>query len=312
MLTVACAINFTLSLRSLQLLSKFGLFPDCLKIAKIIPIFKEGDESDPSNYCPISLLPEVSKIFEKIIFNRFIVFLNKEKVLNENQFGVRQNRSTIDALVELSKNVRLNWLNSKQNTISNFLELKKASDTVDHQILLEKSSSYGLRGRVLKVLKSYLSRRLQYAELGSKKSSMRSREIGVPQGSIMGPLIFIIYINDLTLETSDIKSILYADDTVLYTKNVPKTNETKINVILQKTASWLNRNRLTLNVEKTKCVDFLKRVQKKSERVYINSKTIQNVETFKYLGNQVDYKLSFQEHAKNLTKRMLGFWSLLY
>ena len=141
---------------------------------------------------------------------------------------------------------------------------------------------------------------------------MRSINVGVPQGSIMGPLLFIIYIYDLALKTSDIKSILYADDTVVYTKSEPKTNETKINVILQKTASWLKRNRLTLNVENTKCVDFLKRVQKISERVYINSKTIQNVETFKYLGIQVDHKLSFQEHAKILTKRMLGFCSLLY
>ena len=194
----------------------------------------------------------VGKIFQKIIFNRIIVFLNKEKVLNENQFGFRQNRSTIDALVELSENVRLNWLNSKQNTISTFLDLKKAFDTVDHQILLAKCSSYGLRGHVLKVLKSYLSRKFQYTEIGSKKSSMRSIKIGVPQGSLMGPLLFVIYINDLTLETSDIKSILYADDTVVYTKSEPKTNETKINVILQKTASWLKRNRLTLNVEKTK------------------------------------------------------------
>ena len=130
----------------------------------------------------------------------------------------------------------------------------------------------------------------------------------------MGPLLFIIYINDLTRDTSDIKSILYADDTVVYIKSEPKTNETKINVILQKTPSWLNRNQLTLNVEKTKCVDFSKRVQKNSERVYINSKTTQNVETFKYLDLeiQVDHKLSFQEHAENLTKRMLGFCSLLY
>ena len=233
-------------------------------------------------------------------------------MLNENQFGFRQYRSTIDALVELSENVRLNWLNSKQNTISTFLDLKKAFDTVDHQILLAKCSSYGLRGHVLKVLKSYLSRRFQYTEIGSKKSSIKSIKIGVPQGSIMAPLLFIIYINDLTLKTSDIKSILYADDTVVYTKSEPKTNETKINVILQKTASWLNKNRLTLNVEKTKCVDFWKRVQKNSKRVYINSKTIQNVETFKYLGIQVDHKLSFQEHAKNLTKRTLGFCSLLY
>ena len=214
--------------------------------------------------------------------------------------------------MELRENVRLNWLSSKQNTISTFLDLKNAFDTVDHQILLAKCSSYGLRGHVLKVLKSYFSRRFQYTEIGSKNSSMRSIKIGVPQGSIMGPLLFIIYINDLTLETSDIKSILYADDTVVYTKSEPKTNETKINVILQKTASWLKSNRLTLNVEKTKCVDFSKRVQKNSERVYINSKTIQNVETFKYLGIQIDHKFSFQEHAKNLTKRMLGFFSLLY
>ena len=214
--------------------------------------------------------------------------------------------------MELSENVRLNWLNSKQNTISTFLDLKKGFDTVDHQILLAKCSSYGLRGHVLKVLKSYLSRRLQYTEIGSKKSSMRSVKIGVPQGSIMGLLLYITYINDLILETSDIKSILYADDTVVYTESEPKTNETKINVIHQKTASWLKRNRLTLNVEKTKCVGFSKRVQKNSEKVYINSKTIQNVSTFKYLGIQVDHKLSFQEHAKNSTERMLGFCSLLY
>ena len=124
----------------------------------------------------------------------------------------------------------------------------------------------------------------------------------------MSPLLFIIYIIDLTLETNDIKSILYADYTVVYTKSEPKTNETKINVIFQKTASWLKRNRLTLNVEKRKCVDFSKRVQ----RVYINSKTIQNFETFKYLGIHVDHKLSFQELAKNLAKRMLGFCSLHY
>ena len=139
---------------------------------------------------------------------------------------------------------------------------------------------------------------------------MRSIEIGVPQGSIMDHLLFIIYLKDLTLETSDIKSNLYADDTVVYTKSELNTNETKINVMLQKTASWLNRIRLTLNVEKTKSVNFSERVQKKSKRVYINRKTTQNIETRKYLGIQVDHKLSFQEQGYYLTKRTLGFCSL--
>ena len=133
-------------------------------------------------------------------------------MLKENQFGFRQDRSTIDALLELSKNIRLNWQNSNQNTISTFLELKKAFDTVDHRILLAKF---------------YLSRRPQYNEIGPKKSSMRSIEFGVPQGSIMGPLLFILYINDLTLETSDIKPILYADATVVIQKMNPKQMKLK-------------------------------------------------------------------------------------
>ena len=218
------------------------VFPDSFKIAKVKPLFKEGNELDPSNYRPISLLPVVGKIFERVIYNRMNQYLTKCQILQNCQFGFRSNRSTIDALITLIEEVRQDWESNNTKTQCTFIDLKKAFDTVDHTLLLEKCEAYGFRGPVFDLLKFYLKNRQQYVATKTKRSQNKNVNYGVPQGSILGPLLFIIYINDIELnENSESNLIQYADDTVIKTtaKNSDLTG--KHQEALDKTASWLEK-----------------------------------------------------------------------
>ena len=173
-----------------------GVFPTQLKSARVIPVFKEGSKCDVENYRPISLLSSFSKIYEKLMYNRIIAFLELNNSLHENQYGFRSGRSCEHALLTAQKTL-LDSLSNHQVSLLLLIDFSKAFDMVDHNILLKKLQNYGIRGIALTWLKSYLENRTQFVTIDGINSSTKTIEYGVPQGSILGPLLFIIYINDL-------------------------------------------------------------------------------------------------------------------
>ena len=195
-----------------------GIFPDINKIAKVIPIYKDGSMKDINNYRPISLLPIFSKIMEKIVAVRLNNFLELHSVIFPNQFGFRAGCSTTHALVSITQAINKTIDNQKFGC-GVFIDLKKAFDTVNHDILLLKMEHYGIRGSAYSWFKSHLSNRKQFVSLNGVDSAIKTISCGVPQGSVLGPLLFLIYINDLPNISSKLKFYLFADDTNIYCEN---------------------------------------------------------------------------------------------
>ena len=189
-----------------------GIFPDKLKIVKAIPIYKKGDEAVFSNYRPISLLPLISKVFEKVIFKQLYSYFKNEKIFNAGQYGFKSGHSTELAVLEIIDRITIDMDNGKIS-INIYLDLSKAFDTLDHSILIDKLKHYGIRHKSISLLKSYLSHRKQYVTWNDTDSQYNSINTGVPQGSILGPLLFIIYINDFSKASELFDFIMYADET---------------------------------------------------------------------------------------------------
>ena len=191
-----------------------GIFPSILKLAKVIPIFKKGDPLQPGNYRPISILPVLSKVYEKVFLERMMGFLDQFDLIDPQQFGFRKNRSTIDAITELVESV-VDGLDRREHVLSIFLDLSKAFDCVHHETLLLQLESHGIRGLPLQWLSSYLEDRQQSVQITDVMSEKLSMPYGVPQGSILGPALFVIYVNNLKSSSQNGRVVKYADDTTL-------------------------------------------------------------------------------------------------
>ena len=238
-----------------QMLSS-GHFPSQLKISRVIPLFKSGDPELFSNYRPISLLPSLSKIFERVIFNQLFNYMNNNKLLCLEQYGFRPGHSTELAALQLVNKIT-EQMDIGKIPLSIHMDLSKAFDTLDHSILLSKLAYYGIgRDMCNNLLKSYLTDRYQYVEYKSARSPTKSIITGVPQGSILGTLLFLIYINDLPMVSQIFDMIMYADDTTLYCNINRDISDQDINAELKKVSDWLCSNKLSLNVKKTKCMVF--------------------------------------------------------
>ena len=196
--------------------------------------------------------PTIGKIFEKLIYNRLVHFLDRYHILSEKQFGFWCKRSTVDAIATLVETTRQSWTKRTNVSCCTFLDLKKAFDTVDQKILLQNFFWYGFRKETYKVNESFLKNRKQYIQIGTKKSSLKFVETGVLQGSIPGSILFLIYINDIKSMQKETDLILYADDTAILTgsRNIELLNNRQL--ALKDTNDWTKEQKLVLNAKKAK------------------------------------------------------------
>lgn len=283
-----------------------GIFPECLKITTITPVFKSGDSQNVDNYRPISVFSFFAKIFESCMSKRIISYILKYKIICPQQFGFLKGKSTSDAVNSILEFI-YNSLNKKEYSISIFLDLKKAFDTVNRQILIKKLEYYGFRGMNLEWFKSYLKNRVQRVKIGRHVSDPLFVNIGLPQGSNMAPILFILYINDIVNASDKFLYSMYADDTALILKD--SCLENLISVVNQQLSlvnNWLIANKLTLNCQKTKWILFTnaKGYVVTDDAVKINNNTIERCFQIKYLGLILDCDLKFDKHITSVCNKI--------
>ena len=296
-----------------NLILRTGIFPDQLKIAKVTPLPKNGSPINPDNFRPISVLTGISKVVERVISVRLTSYLEENNLLSEAQHGSRKARSTDTALHSFLKPI-YSALDSKQCTIATFLDLKKAFDSIPHDSLLQKLRYFGITGKPLKLLESYLTGRKQFVSHSNNNSPTVHISYGVPQGSILGPILFLIYINDITRAAPSLSFSLYVDDTtVTITRPTMEEAQSTINSELSSINKWINANGLTLNVEKSAYMVFHRTcVDVGQIRVSIDHQTLNRVEQFKFLGVILDNKLKWKLHIEYVRNKISKICGLLY
>ena len=288
-----------------------GYFPTELKVGCITPIFKKGNKFDITNYRPVCSLSQFSKIFEKIVYTRMVDFINKNNIFSETQYGFRKNKSTETALIDFTDYVH-NGLTNKQNVGSIFMDLSKAFDVMDHSILKTKLEHYGFRGKFLDYIMSFMKDREYFVYVNGYKSSTEIVNIGVPQGSTLGPLLFLIYVNDMKYCSNILKFIQFADDTTLIFTH-PDILE--LNRILEieatKVIKWLSANKLIINLTKTHSMLFTNKRGNLKLSISIHGITMEEKVTTKFLGVEIDNKLTWKDHIQFIASKVSKTISLL-
>ena len=285
-----------------------GIYIDDWKRARVTPIFKSGDRRQCANYRPISILPVVSKVFEKEVFRQVYGYLTENCMLSKFQSGFRPKHSTVTALIQMCDEWLENMDNGKMNGVV-FLDIKKAFDSINHGILLNKMKKcFGISSIELKWFESYLFNREQQCSINEQLSSKKTITCGVPQGSILGPLLFLLYINDLPECLRSTTPCMYADDTQIFSSSYD-ANElvVKLNSDLARVRNWLIQNKLQMHPSKSKLMfigsSYNLKVKNTEQPVVLNNTPVSRTDTHKCLGVQIDERLSWDSYIDMICKK---------
>jgi hypothetical protein len=285
-----------------------GICPDNSKIARVVPVYKnKGNKHQYENYRPISLLPVFSKIMEKLIYNKVFDFLVRYEILFKSQYGFRTGHNTTHATLDFLQTIEQAFEND-EIAVGIFCDLSKAFDTLNHNILIRKLEHYGIRDNASSWFKSYLSNRAQFVDWNGCKSTKLPITVGVPQGSILGPLLFFIYINDLPAAAEKIKCVIFADDSNLLVKGETlQAIESILNSELENVNDFFKSNKLKLNAKKTKMVCFRKKkkiVDLDTPEIMLDGTKLKFEEEASFLGINLDCHLTWEGHCNKVANKI--------
>jgi hypothetical protein len=292
-----------------------GIFPNNYKTSIITPIFKSGDSKQVNNYRPISIISNVAKIFEKVIKSQIMSYILDNGIISKNQFGFMPGLGTQDAIARLTSEIYTS-LDQGKKCIGTFVDLKKAFDSISHSKLINKLAYIGISGRALSLFESYLKNRRQFTRMGETLSDSAVSEFGIPQGTVLGPTLFILYVNDLFSLNLTSTVLSYADDTVLLTKGSSWDEVTQtINRDLNILKNWFNTNLLSLNADKTVCVPFSinKRGLPDTLNIVLHRQPcvdcndcykLKTINCTKYLGIHIDSNVKWKTQIQKMKDRL--------